>query len=232
MKESFNPVQEICKYPIKIYVPKKEDHLFIIGDAAPSKGPGIGSKVLIKRRGSERLLPSFNHGLRIKNNMPGWLPCEIESFNLSQAIKKFKPYIRYVSTKTTVLIDFRASVLALQRLERGQMSTSRRLQDLLANVTAENLKVILISAKFSSPMIEYADFASRNPVNCEKKACSICKESESPDITFFAEDENPIEDMPNITIQMWKSIQSSSSNLRKAAALMENHHIEETEITK
>ena len=158
--------------------------------------------------------------------MQGWSPCEIESFNLSQAIKKFKPYIRYVNTKTTVLVDSRASVLALQRLERGQMSTSRRLQDLLANVTAENLKVIHISAKMSSPMIEYADFASRNPVHCEKKACSICKESESPDITFFgrtsAEDENPIENMPNITTQMWKSIQSSSSNLRKAAALMES----------
>ena len=48
LNESFTKVQEVCKNPLKIYVPKRDDHLYIIGDAAPSKGPGIGISYLSK----------------------------------------------------------------------------------------------------------------------------------------------------------------------------------------
>ena len=84
---AFQEVQEICKDPQQIYVPKKGDFLYIIGDAAPSQGPGIGSKLLIQRKDSKNILPSFNHGMRIKNHMKSWSLCEIESYQLAQAIK-------------------------------------------------------------------------------------------------------------------------------------------------
>ena len=154
--------------------------MFIVGDAAPSKGPGIGTKLVIQR--GDKILPSFNHGQRIKDNMKNWSACEVEAYQLNQGIKKFLPFIRFVGTKTTALIDSRASVLAVQRLEAGKPSASRRLQDLLTNLTAENIKVLHMSAKLPSPLLEYVDFASRNPIDCENPKCTICEESKHPDI--------------------------------------------------
>ena len=223
LSDAFKAVQEICKQPQTIYVPKKGDHLYIVGDAAPSHGPGIGSKLIIKREGYDRFLPSFNHGMRIKNSMKSWSTCEVESYNIANAIKKFKPFIRFVETRTTALMDSRASVLAVQRLEKGQPSTSRRLQDLLANVSAENIQINHISAKLPSAILEYVDYASRHPIECENESCTICSESEHPDITYFGSTnvENEEVNLPHITLNMWRDIQSSSPDLRKAAALME-----------
>ena len=221
--EAFNQVQDICRDPQTVYVPKKGDLLYIVGDAAPSRGPGIGSKLLIQREGSDTVLPSFNHGMRVKNQMQSWSPCEVESYQLSQAVKKFKPFLRFVGTKTTALIDSRASVLAIQRLEKGQPSTSRRLQDLLVNISAENITVKHISAKLPSPILKYVDFASRHPIECDDDKCTICRESKNPDVTFFgsanAQDEEC--QFPHITTNMWKDIQSSCKDMRQAAALMQ-----------
>ena len=225
--ENFEMVQEICRNPLKIVVPRRDDKLFIVGDAAPSQGPGIGSKLLIQREGETELLPSFNHGLRMKDNMTNWSPCEVESYNLNQAVKKFLPFIRYVNTKTTVIIDSRPSVLAIDRLEKGQPSTSRRLQDLLANISAENIQVMHMSARLPSPILKYVDFASRNPVKCEQQKCTICEETRNPDVTFFGEvftgEAKGIEEnVPHITISMWRDIQKSSKDLRRAVTIMES----------
>ena len=228
LNQAFQEVQEICRSPLSVFVPKKGDNLYLVGDAAPSQGPGLGTKMVIQRKGSEKLLPSFNHGQRMKGNMTSWSPCEVEAFQLSQAIKKFKPFIRFVGTKTTALIDSRASVLAVQRLEKGQPSTSRRLQDLLTNISAENIKVLHISAKIPSPLLEYVDFASRHPVECDNEKCTICEESKEPNTTFFgtikinAAGVNEIASVPRMSIPVWKSIQQSSGDLRKAAALLES----------
>ena len=228
LDEAFEQVQEICKNPLTVYVPKKGDSLFLVGDAAPSQGPGIGTKLVLQRKGSEQLLPSFNHGIRMKGNMREWSACEVEAYQLAQGIKKFKPFIRYVGTKTTALVDSRATVLAVQRLEKGQPSTSRRLQDLLANVSAENIRVLHISAKLPSALLEYVDFASRNPVTCENPNCTLCIESENPDVTFLGEvfinsaGVKEISSVPKMSIAVWKEIQQSSKDLKRAAALLES----------
>ena len=226
---AFEDVQDICKNPVNVYVPKKGDNLYLVGDAAPSKGPGIGTKLLIQRKGTNKILPSFNYGCRMKNMMKDWSPCEVEAFQLSQAIKKFKPFLRFVGTKTTALIDSRASVLAVQRLENGKPSTNKRLQDLLTNISAENIKVKHISAKLASPILEYVDFASRNPVNCENDKCTICEDSKHPDITFFGNvsinlvsGQPEIDKVPQMSIPVWKQIQQSSDDLRKVVALLES----------
>ena len=228
LEAAFEKVQNICKNPQTNFVPKRGDSLFLVGDAAPSHGPGIGTKLVIQRQGSNKLLPSFNHGMRMKGNMKQWSACEVESYQLNQAIKKFKPFIRFVGTKTTALMDSRASVLAVQRLEKGQPSTSRRLQDLLANISAENIQVLHISAKLPSPLLQYVDFASRNPINCLNKKCTICEEMTAPDVTFFGEafinvvNIEEVQKIPHVSVPMWKDIQTSSQDLKRAAALMES----------
>ena len=61
-----------------------------------------------------------------------------------------------------------------------------------------------MSAKLPSSLIEYVDFTSRNPIECGTKGCSICKESEEHDVTFFgdvsATDPENTGDLPHITM--------------------------------
>ena len=181
---SFNTIQQILRSPEAVFVPRKNDSLFICGDGSPTAN-ALGTKLFIKRPGCSQILPSFNYGFRIKSNMKNWSPCEFEAYSISQGIKKMKPFFRFVETQTTAMIDSKACVQAVQRMENGKFSTSRRLQDLLSNLSAERIKVIHMSAKIASPILQVVDFGSRNPVDCTLPTCTICTDSASPDITFF-----------------------------------------------
>ena len=234
LTEAFKAVQEILLSPEVVYVPRKGDQLFICSDGAPSAS-ALGCKLLIKREGEPNLLPSFNYGMRIKGNMRGWSPCEFEAFSITQGIKKMKPFLRFVEAPTTALVDSKATVQAVQKMENGQFSASRRLQDLLANLSAERIKVLHMSAKLSSPILSLVDFASRNPVECSTPGCTICKDSETPDITFFGKATISTTDppIPSVSIPIWKDIQRSSQDLRRAASLLESGktpHVKEKKI--
>ena len=229
---AFRQIQQLLRQPEVVYVPRQGDQLFLCGDGAPS-GPALGTKLVIKRDG--KLLPSFNYGFRLKNSMRGWSPCEFEAFSITQGIKKMKPFLRFVETPTTVLVDSKASVQAILRMENGQFSTNRRLQDLLANLSAERLRVVHMSAKIASPILHLVDFASRNPVMCTDNSCTICDTSSHPDITFFGQaDISPTHlAPPPISVPVWKDIQRSSDNCKRAVALLEsgkNLHKKETHL--
>ena len=53
LSQAFTEVQDICKSPQSVFVSKKGDVLYLVGDAAPSQGPAFGTKVVIQRKGSE-----------------------------------------------------------------------------------------------------------------------------------------------------------------------------------
>ena len=93
----------------------------------------LGTKLLIKRAGEPNLLPSFNYGFRIKTNIKDWSPCEFEAYNITRGIK-MKPFFRFVETPITAMVDSKVTVQAVQQMESGQFSSSRRLQDLLSNL--------------------------------------------------------------------------------------------------
>ena len=52
LDEAFAKVQDICRNPLTLFVPKKGDSLFVVGDAAPSHGPGLGTKPKTRFRSS------------------------------------------------------------------------------------------------------------------------------------------------------------------------------------
>ena len=234
LSDAFKAVQQILLSPEVVYVPRRGDQLFICSDGAPSAS-ALGTKLLIKREGEPNLLPSFNYGFRIKGNMRNWSPCEFEAYSVTQGIKKMKPFLRFVEAPTTALVDSKATVQAVQRMENGQFSTSRRLQDLLANLSAERIKVLHMSAKLASPILSLVDFASRNPVDCSTPGCTICRDSEHPDITFFGQVTIPATDppIPTLSVPIWRDIQRSSQDLRRAASLLESGktpHVKEKKI--
>ena len=222
---SFNAIQQILKTPETVFVPRKNDSLFICGDGAPTAN-ALGTKLFIKRPGIPNLLPSFNYGFRIKANMKDWSPCEFEAYSIAQGIKKMKPFFRFVETQTTAMIDSKACVQAVQRMENGKFSSSRRLQDLLSNLSAERVKVVHMSAKISSPLLQLVDFGSRNPVDCDNTNCTICNESTTPDVTFFGQanvtNDSPDYPLTGSSLNVWKEMQRSSPNLKRAAAMLES----------
>ena len=81
-----------------------------------------------------------------------------------------------------------------------------------------------MSAKLSSPILQLVDFSSRNPVDCTTPGCTICKDSESPDFTFFGKVviSNADPDIPAVSVAIWKDIQRSNADLKRAAALLES----------
>ena len=186
LSQAFSTIQSILKSPEIVYVPRQSDRLYLCSDGALS-GPALGVKLLIKRDGHENFLPSFNYGFRVKSSMLGWSPCEFEAYSLVQGIKKMKPFLRFVDNPSTALVDSKAVVEAIQRMERGLFSSNRRLQDLLFNISSERLKVVHMSAKIASPILQVVDFGSRHPVECNNVDCTICKESDNVDVTFFGQ---------------------------------------------
>ena len=60
-----------------------------------------------------------------------------------------------------------------------------------------------------------------------EKKCTICEETQNPDVTFFGEvftgEAKGIEEnVPHITISMWRDIQKSSKDLRRTVTIMES----------
>ena len=221
LNTAFITVQDILKQPEIVHVPNHNDQLFLCSDGALS-GPALGVKLLIKREGCERLLPSFNYGFRVKSSMRNWSPCEFEAYSLAQGIKKMKPFLRYVSKPSTALVDSKAVVEAVLKMEKGQFSTNRRLQDLLTNISSERLKVAHMSAKISSPILNFVDFGSRHPVECTQAHCTICKESTQHDVTFFGQVNVSEQHPPHVSVSMWKDMQKASRDCLRAVALLQS----------
>ena len=102
-------------------------------------------------------------------------------------------------------------------LEKGVYSTSARLQSFITSSQKYNVKWQHISGKLKTPLIEAADFASRNPVECQSQNCKICELSKYPDESFATIGNlktavnSPIVESKGA----WIQIQSSCKDLRR-----------------
>ena len=118
-----------------------------------SRPPAIGAKMFIQRPGVNHYLTSFNFGFRIKNTKTTWSSCEIETFAISKAVQRFEFFIRLTGKPSVALVDAKATWEAFKRLQRGELSTNRKLQDFLVNLSSKreswtsrnNLKQLLSS---------------------------------------------------------------------------------------
>ena len=82
---------------------------------------------------------------------------------LNKSIKHHEFFIKLTDETAVVLTDPRASYLAKLRMDRGQMSTIKRLADFLVILSSLNLTLQLMFGKNPSPILKIADFISRNP---------------------------------------------------------------------
>ena len=100
------------------------------------------------------------------------------------AIEDNSIYIRESNHPLICLSDNSVVVDAAKKMKKGLYSPSPRLQSLVSAVQKYNVRFHHISGKLPSDLINVADFASRNPIDCSKDKCQICGPSQYPDYSF------------------------------------------------
>ena len=173
--------------------------------------------MFIKRPGVEKYLPSFSFGSRIPNTIKDWSPCEIEAYFLNKGVQKAEIYTKATGNPGIVLTDNKPVFQAKKNLDAGKFSTSKRLQDLLANLSAKRFSIQLMSAKLPSPILSIVDFASRNPVQCNFPLCTICADCSTTSVGAL------LPNQPNLQLlspEGWKDIQQSCQDLRRVHSLL------------
>ena len=213
---AFHSIQAILKQPLSVTVPRKGDVIYMATDACTSL-PAGGTKLFIKRPGIEKFLPSFNFGARLPSTVKSWFPCEVEAFFLNKGIEKAAHYVRISDNPAIALTDCKPVYQAKLRLDKGEFSANSKLQTLLSNLSAKRFSIQLLSAKLPSPILKMVDFNSRNPVQCDPTACSICKDMLTADV-FACRPNDPSQAL--MSVPAWLSLQRSCPDLAKAHALL------------
>ena len=213
---SFKRIQHILQQPLSVTVPRQGDTIYLATDACTSL-PAGGTKMFLQRPGLDGFLPSFNFGCRLPQTLKEWSPCEVEAYFLNKGIEKAEYYTKLSGNPGVALTDSKPVFQAKQKLDRGEFSSSKRLQNLLANISAKHFSLQLLSAKVPSPILKMVDFASRNPVDCIQNSCTICKDK-MPAVILAVSSSAP--DLSLASVSAWKDIQQSCPDLKRVHALL------------
>ena len=152
-----------------------------------------------------------------------WLPCEIEGVAIGVSLKHFAPYILQSNHRPYILTDSKACVQAIDKLNRGQYSTSARLCTFLSSVSRYHAIVKHISGVSNST----SDFISRNPITCSNQQCQICKflSADLSSVVGAVTVEEVLKGdvhLPFINKRAWVEIQSECPDLRRVHQYLQN----------
>ena len=216
MLEAFHQCQDLMKRPESIVVPKTSDTLVQVGDGC-LKLPAVGTVLLVIREGEETPLPAGFFGFRLKQNVRNWSPCEIEAYTHVKGLEENGIYFRESEKPGIILSDIQNCVDCSKMLKKGVYSASARLQSFITASQKFDVSWQHISGKLKTPLIEAADFASRNPVECKSSNCKICELSKFPDDSFatIGSLKNTLASPIVESTEAWKQIQSSCKDLRR-----------------
>ena len=163
--KAFNDAKSHLKEAKSVVLPRSEDPLYIITDAA-LRCSGIGSALYVLRNNKRRLAGYFN--AKRSGHQVSWLPCEVEALSIGSSIKHFGPYITQSVHRTEVLTDSKPCVEAYKKLCRGEFSASPRVTTYLSIAARYRVDISHIQGKNNV----FSDFISRNPLNCS--GCQVC----------------------------------------------------------
>lgn len=168
LEDVFNKAKDHLKQAKTLTLPRREDHLQIITDAA-TVSSGLASALYVIRGRKSHLAGMFN--ARKTTSQSGWLACELEALGIAAGVKHFSPYIVQSQHITEVLTDSRPCVQAYDKLQRGAFSASSRVSSFLATISRFHVKLLHISGKDNA----ISDYASRNAQACVcDGSCQIC----------------------------------------------------------
>lgn len=164
---SFHRAQKALSSNQSIVIPKPEDQLWIVTDGSV-KMNGLGATLYALRE--KKLLLAGFFSAKMKQHQVTWLPCEVEALSIASAIKHFSPYIIQSKFQTCVLTDSKPCVQSLEKLCRGQFSSSPRVTTFLSTVSRYQISLRHLAGSSNLP----SDFASRNAPPCDDPRCQIC----------------------------------------------------------
>ena len=167
LSQAFQHAQDALKDCKTLTVPVPEDTLWIITDASVQPG-AVGATLYTVRKGEPKLAEFFN--VKLPEFQQRWMPCELEGLAIGTALHHWSAYIIQSNEKPHVLTDSKPCVESVQKMKKGQFSTSARLSTFLSAVSRYQAVVGHISGAANLP----SDFSSRHPVECQSKSCQIC----------------------------------------------------------
>jgi hypothetical protein len=167
LRGHFSHAQESLINNKSIVLPQPSDQLWIVTDGSVRER-GIGATLYINRNGKRHLAGFYSAKLR--KNQVRWLPCEVEALGIAASIKHFSPLIIQSVHQTCLLTDSKPCVQAVEKLCRGEFSTSPRVSSFLTIVSRYQVSIRHISGATNI----LADFASRNAPDCREPQCQVC----------------------------------------------------------
>ena len=167
LRESFRHAQAALDLNKSIVLPRADDKLWIVTDGSV-KLNGIGATMYVERN-KALLLPGF-HSAKLKKHQVNWLPCEVEALAIASSIQHFAPYIIQSSKTTSLLTDSKPCVQAIEKLYRGEFSSSPRVATFLTVASRYQVTLQHLAGSANIP----SDFASRNAPECTEPNCQIC----------------------------------------------------------
>ena len=205
-----------------LYLPHPEDQLLIEVDAAKVP-PGIGHTVYAIKEGKK--LPVAFHSVKLDNNHAKWMACELEALAFSTAISS--EYDKLKECKKPVIIspDSKPVADSIKMIQKGQYSSSPRMQSIINNVNRIPIIVQLASGKSKQNIS--SDFQSRNPSSCTTQHCSVCNfVNETSDSVLIPTAINSAD--PEIIMdnkKAWNTIQDQQKACREAKYLLKSGKI-------
>ena len=169
-------------------------------------------------RENKLLLVAF-FSAKLRKHQVTWLPCEMEALSIAADIKHFSPYIIQSTHNTCLLTDSKPCVRAVEKLCRGEFSTSPRVTSFLSTVSRYQINVRHLNGSVNN----VSDFESRNASECTEPRWQIC--------SFITQLENSVvrsvhvQDiidhqtrLPFTTKSAWLAIQTDCPDLRRTHA--------------
>ena len=114
-----------------LYLPKPEDQLMIVVDAAKVQ-PGIGH-ILYAIKDGKKVPVSF-HSTKLSPTHAKWLSCELEALAFATAIQSEYSIIKETKQPVIIAPDSKPVADAVKMIKNGNFSTNPRMQSLITNV--------------------------------------------------------------------------------------------------
>ena len=197
-----------------ITIPRPSDIISIVTDASVRPG-AIGATMYVIRENKTHLAGFFNS--KLPEFQKRWLPCELEALSIATSLNHFSPYILQSAHHPRILTDSKPCVDAVNKLKKGEFSTSARLSAFLSTASRYNADVRHIPGSMNL----LSDYASRHPLQCScPTKCAVCKfvAEEMSSVVQAVSVEDVLEGkikLPWTNRNVWKEIQDECSTLRK-----------------
>lgn len=213
LSHAFSAAQKHLSNAKVIHLPRPNDQLQIVTDAATSK-LGLAATLYAIRKGKPLICGFFN--AKMTDNQTRWLPCESEALGIHLAVSFFAPYIIESKHRVTVFTDSKPCVQAYQKILRGEFSNSPRVMTFIS--TLSNYGIQLLHVKGSDNLL--ADFTSRNTIECNSASCQICKFTHESEHSVVREvDVTDVAKLtsidPFLNRAAWHGIQKSCPDLQR-----------------